>query len=163
MLFRSGSPNGGPKDTLPPKILSLQPQDYTINFQGKDKKIYIDFNEYVQIKDQQKELYTSPAMKKKPTLTMRGRSLVVEIKDDSLLENTTYAIEFGSSIADNNEGNPLHGLRYVFSTGSEIDSMVMSGYTESSDKADSLGRTFIYFFEADSVEQPDKWDSTLFK
>ena len=158
-----GSPNGGPKDTLPPKILSLQPQDYTINFQGKDKKIYIDFNEYVQIKDQQKELYTSPAMKKKPTLTMRGRSLVVEIKDDSLLENTTYAIEFGSSIADNNEGNPLHGLRYVFSTGSEIDSMVMSGYTENSDKADSLGRTFIYFFEADSVEQPDKWDSTLFK
>lgn len=158
-----GSPTGGPKDTVPPMILSLQPQNYTTNYTGANKKIYIDFNEYVQIKDQQKELYTSPAMKKKPTLTMRGRSLVVEIKDDSLLENTTYAIEFGSSIADNNEGNPLHGLRYVFSTGSEVDSMVMSGYTENSDKADSLGRTFIYFFEADSVEQPDKWDSTLFK
>lgn len=158
-----GSPTGGPKDTVPPVMLSIQPQDYTTNFQGKSKRIYIDFNEYVKIQNQQKELYTSPQMKKKPTLTLRGRTLVIDIKDDSLLENTTYAIELGSSIADNNEGNTLHGLRYVFSTGPEIDSMVMSGYTENSSKADSMGRTYIYFFEADSVEQPDKWDSTLFK
>ena len=158
-----GSPTGGPKDTVPPVVLAIHPQDYATNFDGKNKRIYIDFNEYVQLKDQQKELYTSPAMKKKPTLTLRGRTLMIDIKDDSLKENTTYAIEFGASIADNNEGNVLHGLRYVFSTGDQIDSMVMSGYTENSQKADSMGRTYIYFFEADSVEQPDKWDSTLFK
>ena len=158
-----GSPTGGPKDTVPPVVLAIHPQDYVTNFDGKNKRIYIDFNEYVQLKDQQKELYTSPAMKKKPTLTLRGRTLMIDIKDDSLKENTTYAIEFGASIADNNEGNVLHGLRYVFSTGDQIDSMVMSGYTENSQKADSMGRTYIYFFEADSVEQPDKWDSTLFK
>lgn len=158
-----GSPTGGPKDTVPPVVLAIHPQDYSTRFDGKNKRIYIDFNEYVQLKDQQKELYTSPAMKKKPSLTLRGRTLLIDIKDDSLLENTTYAIEFGSSIADNNEGNVLYGMRYVFSTGDQIDSMVMSGYTENSQKADSMGRTYIYFFEADSVEQPDKWDSTLFK
>ncbi|MBR0328430.1 MAG: Ig-like domain-containing protein, partial [Selenomonadaceae bacterium] len=60
---------------------------------------------------------TSPAMKKKPLLTIRGKSIIIELRDDSLKPNTTYSIEFGSALADNNEGNPLHGMRYVFSTG----------------------------------------------
>ena len=156
-----GSPSGGPKDTIPPSVLGMMPELFTTDF--KDDKIYITFNEYVQLKDQQKELYTSPAMRKKPKLTLRGKSILVELMRDSLDENTTYAIEFGASVSDNNEGNPLHGLRYVFSTGSSIDSLIMSGYTEDSQRGDSLGRAFIYFFEADSVEKPDTYDSTMFK
>jgi hypothetical protein len=101
-------------------------------------------------------------MKKKPTLLMRGKTLFIDIKDDTLKPNTTYAIEFGGAVADNNEGNPLHGFRYVFSTGGPIDSLFMSGYTEDSEKADSLGRTYIYFFEADSVPEPKEYDSTIF-
>lgn len=155
-----GTPEGGPKDTLPPVVLGVYPKSYTTNF--TDKKIEILFDEYIQLKDQQKELYTSPEMKKKPTLLMRGKTLHVEIKDDSLKPNTTYAIEFGATISDNNEGNPLHGYRYVFSTGAEIDSLVMSGYTEDSEKVDSLGRTFIYFFEADSLPEIVDYDSTMF-
>ena len=125
-------------------------------------KFYIEFNEYVQIKDQHKELYTSPAMKKKPTVSRRGKGIVVQIKD-TLRPNTTYAINFGSSILDNNEGNPLHSMRYVFSTGPEIDSMIVSGYTADSYEADSVSKTFIYFFIADSVERNQEWDSTMFK
>lgn len=156
-----GSPTGGPRDSLAPVVLGTAPELFATEFD--ENKIYITFNEYVQIKDQQKELYTSPAMRKKPKLTLRGKSLVVELVRDSLDENTTYAIEFGASVADNNEGNPLHGLRYVFSTGKSIDSMMMSGYTENSQRGDSLGRTFIYFFEADSIDKPDTYDSTMFK
>ena len=155
-----GTPEGGPKDTIPPVVLGVFPKSHTTNF--SDKKIEILFDEYIQLKDQQKELYTSPEMKKKPTLLMRGKTLHVEIKDDSLKPNTTYAIEFGATISDNNEGNPLHGYRYVFSTGGEIDSLVMSGYTEDSEKVDSLGRTFIYFFEADSLPEIVDYDSTMF-
>jgi len=154
-----GQLDGGPYDTIPPVVLGVYPNNYATNF--KDKRITLDFNEYVQIKEQQKELFTSPAMKK-PTITLRGKSLIVDLKADTLLPNTTYAIEFGAAIADNNEGNPLHGLRYVFSTGDRIDSMIMSGYTEKSETADSLGKTFIYFFEADSVAEPKEWDSTMF-
>ena len=55
---------------------------------------------------------------------------------DTLKENTTYALNFGSAVRDNNEGNPLNSLRYVFSTGPEIDSLVVSGYTADSYKAD---------------------------
>ena len=156
-----GSPSGGPKDSLAPVIMSVTPELNTTNF--KSDRIYFAFDEYVQLKDQQKELYTSPAMRKKPKVSLRGRGIHIEIENDSLLPNTTYAIEFGSSVVDNNEGNPYHGLRYVFSTGGEIDSLVMSGYTEDSQKLDSMGRTFIYFFEADSIETPEAYDSTMFK
>ena len=154
-----GQLDGGPYDTLPPVVLGVFPHNYSTNF--KDKQIRFEFNEYVQIKDQQKELFTSPTMKK-PTITLRGKSLIMDLKSDTLKPNTTYAIEFGSTVADNNEGNPLHGLRYVFSTGESIDSMIISGYTENSESADSLGKTFIYFFEADSVAEPKEWDSTMF-
>lgn len=157
------TPTGGPKDTLPPVIVYMEPDNFTTNVDTlRPPKIYVEFNEYVQIKDQQKELYTSPAMKKKPSVVRRGRGIVVTIKD-TLRPNTTYAINFGSSIQDNNESNPLHSMRYVFSTGDTIDSMYMSGYTADSYKADSVSKSFIYFFIADSVERPTEWDSTMFK
>lgn len=156
------TPTGGPKDTLPPVIVAMTPDNFSTEFPTVNHpKIYVEFDEYVQIKDQQKEFFTSPAMKKKPTLTRRGRGVVITIKD-TLRQNTTYALNFGSSIQDNNEGNPLHAMRYVFSTGSEIDSMYMSGYTADSYKADSVGKTFIWFFPADSVPEPAEWDSTMF-
>ena len=156
-----GTPTGGPRDSIPPVVLGTMPELYTTHFDND--KIYITFNEYVQLKDQQKELYTSPQMKKQPKLLLRGKNLIIEVVKDSLAPNTTYAIEFGAAVADNNEGNPLHGLRYVFSTGDQIDSLLMSGYTEDSHKGDSLGRAFIYFFEVDSIEQPESYDSTMFK
>lgn len=125
-------------------------------------KIYIEFDEFVQLKDQQKEFFTSPQMKKKPTVTLRGRGIVIQLRD-TLLPNTTYALNFGSALRDNNEGNPLHSMRYVFSTGPEIDSMILSGYTADAYKADSVSKTFIWFFPADSVEDIAEYDSTIFK
>ena len=152
----------GGRVSFGPVILYMEPNNFSTNIDTlHTPKILIGFNEYVQIKDLQKELYTSPAMKKKPTVVRRGQAIVVTIKD-TLMPNTTYAINFGSSILDNNEGNPLHSMRYVFSTGPEIDSMYMSGYTADSYKADSVSKSFIYFFIADSVEQPKDWDSTMF-
>lgn len=157
------TPTGGPKDTIPPVIVLMQPDNCTTNIDTlHPPKIYVEFDEYVQIKDLQKELYTSPAMKKQPSVIRRGKGIVVTIKD-TLRPDITYAINFGAAIADNNEGNPLHAMRYVFSTGDTIDSMYMSGYTADSYKADSVSKSFIYFFIADSVETPTEYDSTMFK
>ncbi|MFR9523338.1 MAG: Ig-like domain-containing protein [Rikenellaceae bacterium] len=154
------SPTGGPKDSLAPVIIAMTPDNFTTNFEAK--KIYIEFDEFVQIKDQQKEFFTSPAMKKTPTIYTKGRGIMIDIKD-TLLENTTYSLNFGSAIRDNNESNPLNSMRYVFSTGPTIDSMIVSGYTADSYKADSVSKTFIYFFIADSLENVPQYDSTLFK
>lgn len=93
---------------------------------------------------------------------MRGRGIVIQLRD-TLRPNTTYALNFGSAICDNNEGNPLYSMRYVFSTGPEIDSMVFSGYTADGYKSDSVSKSFIWFYPADSVEYTPDYDSTVFK
>lgn len=157
------TPTGGPRDTIPPVIVRMDPDNFSVNRPTTGHgKIYIEFDEYVQIKDQQKEFFTSPQMKKKPLVTLRGRGVVVQLRD-TLEVNTTYALNFGSSIRDNNEGNPLYSMRYVFSTGPEVDSMVLSGYTADGYKADSVSKSFIWFFPADSVEWVPQYDSTVFK
>lgn len=153
------SPEGGPKDTLPPVIVNLTPNNFATNF--KEKKIYIEFNEYVQIKDQNKEMFTSPQMKKMPLISTRGKGIVITIRD-TLKENTTYAIDLGSAIRDNNEGNPINAMRYVFSTGDTVDSLMCSGYTADSYKADSVSRTFLWFYIADSLPDTPDYDSTIF-
>lgn len=157
------TPTGGPRDSLPPVIVAMTPDNFSTNRPLLNhEKIYIEFNEFVQLKDQQKEFFTSPAMKKKPTVSIRGRGIVIQLRD-TLLPNTTYALNFGSAVRDNNEGNPLYSMRYVFSTGPEIDSMIVSGYTADSYKADSVSKSFIWFFPADSVEHVPEYDSTVFK
>ena len=154
------TPTGGPRDTLPPVILNMTPDNFSVNRPTvHHEKIYIEFDEFVQLKDQQKEFFTSPQMKKKPLVSMRGKGIVVQLRD-TLEANTTYALNFGSAVRDNNEGNPLYSMRYVFSTGPTIDSMIFSGYTADSYKADSVSKSFIWFFPADSVENVAEYDST---
>ena len=155
------TPQGGPKDTIPPVIVAMTPDNFATNVKTTVNKIYIEFNEFVQLKDQNKEFFTSPAMKKKPVLTIRGRGVAIQIRD-TLLENTTYALNFGSAIRDNNEGNPLNAMRYVFSTGDEVDSIYCSGYTADSYKADSVSKSYIWFYIADSLPNTPDWDSTMF-
>ncbi len=153
-----GMPQGGPRDSLPPVIDTMIPKFGTTNFTGK--RIFIGFNEYVQIKDQQKEFFTSPFMKKSPSLVLKGRGIQVDIQD-TLLPDQTYSLNFGRSIADNNEGNPYTGLRYVFSTGAEIDSLVVSGYAVNAYTTDTLPGPFVFFFDpaADSIPG---CDSTIY-
>lgn len=153
------SPQGGPKDSLPPIIVSATPGFGTTNFTGKE--IYIGFNEYVVIKDQQKEFFTSPMMKRNPTITTSGKGIRITILD-TLAENQTYALNFGNSVVDNNEGNVLSDLRYVFSTGDRIDSMIMSGYTVSASKGDSVSKSLIFFYPAELDSIPE-YDSLLLK
>ncbi len=154
------TPTGGPRDSLPPVVVAMTPADGALRMKD-GSRIYIEFDEFIQLKDQQKEFYTSPPMKYRPTLTMRGRGVVVQLRD-TMHPNTTYALNFGSTVCDNNEGNPLHALRYVFSTGDEIDSMYMSGYTADSYRADSVSKSFIWFYVADSLPETPGYDSTLF-
>lgn len=159
------TPQGGPRDTIPPVMMVATPENFSTKFAAK--RIFIEFNEYVQLKDQHKEFFTSPRMKSKPTLTIRGRGVMIDIKD-TLREDQTYVLNFGAALRDNNEGNPLHSFSYVFSTGSEIDSMWMSGYTADAEKSDSVAKSYIYFYRADSLAtdtavRTADFDSTLLR
>ncbi|MBP3331698.1 MAG: Ig-like domain-containing protein [Tidjanibacter sp.] len=151
-------PTGGPRDSLPPVVIGATPSFGTTDF--KDTRITISFDEYVQVTNQQSEFFVSPPLKKKPTIIVKGRGIQIDILD-TLKENTTYALNFGNSVKDNNEGNPLGSFRYVFSTGKEIDSMYMSAYTVSAEKGDTVSNTLLFFFPAEVDSIPD-YDSTMF-
>lgn len=117
-------PLGGPKDTLPPRAININPKDSTLNFKGQ--RIVLNFDEYVQLDQVQQNLLVSPTPKINPTVESRLRTVTVRIKD-TLEPNTTYVINFGNAIRDVNESNPLRNFRYVFSTGNYIDSLELAG------------------------------------
>ncbi len=117
-------PGGGEKDVIPPKLLKAEPPNFSIGFTGHDFKL--DFDEYITLSDLGNQLIVSPLLKNAPEVHVRKKSLLVHISD-TLLENTTYTINFGQGIADNNEGNKLDNFQYVFSTGSVIDSSEIKG------------------------------------
>lgn len=117
-------PQGGPRDRTPPKLLKATPPNMTRNFSAK--QIRLDFDEYFTLKNPFQEINISPTPEKPPTYKVSKKSIVVDFKD-SLQKNTTYVINFGKAIADVNEGNILNNFTYVFSTGSHIDSLSVSG------------------------------------
>jgi uncharacterized protein (DUF2141 family) len=124
---RRGRPTGGEKDSTAPLLITAQPDHLTTNF--KDKKIRLNFDEYIKLKDVNKQLVISPPMKHKPIITPVGTaSKFISIKIlDTLKENTTYTFNFGNSIEDNNENIPLKRFKYVISTGDYIDSLKVVG------------------------------------
>ena len=118
------APTGGEKDVVPPKLVKASPDDNTVNFSSKT--VTLTFDEYVQLKDAAKQVVVSPPVNPAPRITAVKKSIIVEF--DSLpAPNTTYNLNFGNAVADNNEGNVLSGFRYTFSTGAFIDSMTVKG------------------------------------
>jgi hypothetical protein len=131
-----GSISGGPKDNTPPKVVSSKPKDGTTNF--KDKKVEITFDEFIKFEDQDKWFVTSPPFKKKPDVILKYKTVEVNFEED-LIPNTTYTLNFGNSITDNNEGNPIRDYEFVFSTGDYIDSLsfegqILNAYSHKPDK-----------------------------
>ncbi|WP_349352132.1 Ig-like domain-containing protein [Flagellimonas sp. MMG031] len=156
---KRGSPSGGPKDTTPPQLVRAEPENFTTNF--KAKKIRLYFDELIKLEDVQNQLVVSPPFKNPATITPMGapsKYIEVEIKD-TLRENTTYTINFGQSIVDNNEKNPNSFLTYVFSTGDYLDSLTLTGAVSDAVnlKADEFISVMLY--EMDSTYT----DSTVFK
>ncbi|MDD6208995.1 MAG: Ig-like domain-containing protein [Bacteroidales bacterium] len=118
------SPSGGPYDEEPPKYISSIPLMNQTGF--KKKKIEILFDENILIEGASEKVVVSPPQKKLPVIKAIGKKVIVELQD-TLLENTTYTIDFNDAIADNNEKNVLEGFSFAFSTGDTIDSLCISG------------------------------------
>jgi hypothetical protein len=117
-------PSGGPRDSLPPVLVTVNPRDSATGF--KVKKITLAFNEYVQLDNIQQNLLVSPVPKITPTVESKLRTVTVTLRD-TLEENTTYSLNFGDAIRDINEGNPIRNFTYIFTTGSSLDSLSITG------------------------------------
>lgn len=120
----TGMPDGGPYDETPPKFVRANPEPNAIN--NKRKKISIEFDEFIKLDKASEKVIVSPPQNETPEVKVSGKRVLVEFFD-SLKANTTYTIDFGDAIVDNNEDNPLGNFAYSFSTGESIDTMEISG------------------------------------
>lgn len=120
----TGTPDGGPYDETPPKFIRATPEPNATN--NKRKKISIEFDEYIKLDKASEKVIISPPQNEAPEVKVSGRRVLVEFFD-TLRENTTYTIDFGDAIVDNNEDNPMGNFAYAFSTGETIDTMEVSG------------------------------------
>lgn len=119
-----GRPDGGPLDETPPKFVGSTPDIQATNVDKK--KITILFDEYIKLENANEKVVVSPPQIQQPLIKPSGKKVVVTL-EDSLKANTTYTIDFGDAIVDNNEGNPLGDFTFTFSTGSQIDTLAISG------------------------------------
>lgn len=119
--------SGGEKDTQPPRIDSTE--IFTPNFQTnfQEKFIYLPFDEWVVLNDVMNQVVISPPLAKPIDMKLKKRTVILDFSKETLRANTTYTINFGESIKDLNEGNFQKNFRYIFSTGSVIDSLEVKG------------------------------------
>lgn len=117
-------PTGGPKDSLPPRLISATPPDSARNV--RPSRITLTFDEYVNQIQNTENIIISPTVNTLPTIESRLRNVTIKFRD-TLESNTTYSINFGNAIKDVNEGNALQNFTYVFSTGNTIDVNSFSG------------------------------------
>jgi len=154
-----GTTSGGEKDVTPPKIIKEVPENFSTNFKSNEIKIY--FDEYIKLKNLQKQLIISPPMDPLPEIIPMGSaSKYITIKIlDTLQTNTTYTFNFGYSIEDNNEGNAFPFYKYVLSTGSSIDSLSVTGIISDAFEIETPEFISVHLHDLDSTYN----DSIIFK
>jgi uncharacterized protein (DUF2141 family) len=137
------SPSGGPKDAGAPKVVKEKPKNLSTGFSASE--IELTFNEFIKLNNAFTEITVSPSLEK--PLDIKASKEVLSIKLDQTLEpNTTYTINFGKAIGDVNENNLLKNYSYVFSSGSVVDSLSISGKVTSATTNEPLKDVMVFIF-----------------
>ena len=147
---KKGRPDGGPIDEMPPEVVKTSPENYTINFDKQE--ITINFNEYIVLENPRNQIIFSPPIEPRPEIqpmSYATQQLKI-ILPDSLSDNTTYTINFGTSIVDNNEANPLPYYSYVFSTGDYLDSLAIKGKVSNANSRKVENIISVMLYQADT-------------
>ena len=147
------APNGGMKDTDPPKLLNVEIREDSQD--SRKKIITFNFNEYIQLNNWEEYFYISPPTKKRAQKKIKGAALLLTI-DDTLNEKTSYYIALNSCVKDNNEGNILNDLGYQLKNNSS-DTLTLSGKLQDAYTLDPLKNFWIMLFSEDLN------DSLIFK
>ena len=144
-----GNPDGGWFDETPPRVIGATPADRGTNVTSK--KVRIFFDEFIKIDNPTEKVIVSPPQIEMPEIKATGKRIEVELKD-TLKPNVTYTIDFSDAITDNNEGNPLGNYTYSFSTGSEIDTMEVSGYVLEAENLEPIKGIQVGLYPADAPD-----------
>jgi len=149
---RRSTPTGGLKDSIPPVLVNSNPKINSVNFNADE--IRLTFDEWVKLDGLDKQLIISPPIEKnkyeiKPLSGITKKLFISFL--DSLQENTTYTINFGNSIVDNNEGNEMNFFNYTFSTGPTLDSLFVKGNVEDAFNLETEEYLSLQLYRIDSI------------
>ncbi len=120
---RRGAPTGGPKDSIPPTLVKMNPALGRVNFKGDE--LELQFSELIEARDLKKELIINPNVKDYKFYVSK-RSLFITL-DEALRDSTTYTFNFREGIKDITERNPAENVVMAFSTGAFLDSFQVIG------------------------------------
>ncbi len=121
-----GPLGGGPKDEDPPVFLGSEPVKYSRN--STPRKVIMEFDEFLVIKDLNQNLIISPPLNEDPEIKLKGKKVLIKNHKDLVYDsNTTYTYYFGNAICDLHEELPIQNFEFVFSTGSSLDSLSIRG------------------------------------
>ena len=146
------APSGGAPDKSPPKIVTVNPASGSTQFNSD--RIDITFDEFIALKDGGSGILISPPLKTPPEAILKGKTLHLRFKE-KFVENTTYTLTLGASVTDITESNPLEETQLVFATGSQLDTLKVTGRIENAYTNATPKTALIALYEAfhDSVPQ----------
>jgi uncharacterized protein (DUF2141 family) len=134
---------GGPEDKTPPVIINFSPAQRTTNFE--EDEILIEFSKYMNKIQVEEDVFFSPSVEYEADWS--GKELQIEFNQD-LEPNTTYALMLGTDHTDIRGNKPAEQFSLVFSTGSIIDTGMITGRLYDDDPSGC----FIYAYRIDDLD-----------
>lgn len=152
------APTGGPRDEVPPSLLAAESTPgEQVRF--RPDAIYLTFDEWVKVQDPYKQIVISPPLQHRFEVSIRKRTVIIAFDErEQLRDDATYVINFGTAIKDLTEGNAAKDLRFVFSTGDQIDSLSVAGRVVDAYTAEPVENALFVLYEntADSVVRKER-------
>ena len=153
----TGTPGGGLYDEEPPVMVKSEPLEGATSI--RKQKVVMRFNENIKLDNANEKMTISPPQEKTPIISSNAKTLTIELQD-TLKANTTYTIDLGNAVQDNNEGNPMENLTLTFSTGDHIDTMKVLGTLLNAEDLEPVTGAFvgIYSVNEDGTFRPEGAD-----
>jgi hypothetical protein len=117
-------PQGGPQDTIPPKLIRAIPNSGKINFDSEE--IILLFDERVNADQLKQKLIITPRINIEYKFVVKKDQLTLKFLEP-FPDSTTITLNFFDGVTDVTERTPATNLSYVFSTGDYLDSLSITG------------------------------------
>lgn len=118
-------PPGGPVDTIPPTIISIQPEAGATHVASRTS-IEIVFSERMNKKSVENAIFISPLPSEELRFHWRGKHLKVGF-GDTLKPNRTYVFTIGAKATDLRNNALKESFSMAFATGDRIDDRQITG------------------------------------
>lgn len=145
-----GSPEGGERDMVAPKLISTLPKTGQTNV--KPEKIVLTFDEPIQAQNLNRQLIIAPYSENTYKTKIKDRTIELTF-DHPWDDNTTYSLNFRNSIADITEKNAAKNVVVTFSTGNYLDSGRVAGTVTQLYSADIPKEASVLLYKASDTAQ----------